>query len=138
MPELPEVETIRGQLAPHLAGRTLGDVEILDPRWTRPEAPGQVETELRGATVERLARFGKYLDMCLSGDRHLLVHLRMTGALLLDPQVEPVHTRVRMRLDDGRRLVYVDPRRFGTGLLLASSAARDAYLGARLGVEPFT
>src|SRR5437763_1889277 len=84
MPELPEVETIRRQLAPQLEGRTLVDVEILDPRWTRPEAPGPVEAELRGATVERLARFGKYLDVCLSGDRHLLVHLRRTGALLLD------------------------------------------------------
>jgi formamidopyrimidine-DNA glycosylase len=138
VPELPEVETIRRQLAPHLEGRTLVDVEILDPRWTRPEAPGPVEAELRGAKVERLERCGKYLDMCLSGDRHLLVHLRMTGALLLDPPVEPVHTRVRMRLDDGRRLVYVDPRRFGTGHLLPGSSARDAYLGARLGVEPFT
>jgi formamidopyrimidine-DNA glycosylase len=138
VPELPEVETIRRQLVPHLEGRTILDIEILDSRWTRPEAPGPVEEQLRGAVVERVGRAGKYLELSLSGDRHLLMHLRMTGALLLDPPVEPSHTRVRVALDDGHRLVYVDPRRFGTGHLIANAAARDAYLGARLGVEPFT
>ena len=138
MPELPEVETIRRQLAPHLEGRTIVSAEILDPRWTRPEDPARVAGALRGANVERVGRHGKYLDVSLSGDRHLLVHLRMTGALLHDPASDPIHTRVRLGLDDGHRLVYVDPRRFGTGHLLESSAARDAYLDARLGVEPFT
>jgi formamidopyrimidine-DNA glycosylase len=138
VPELPEVETIRRQLAPHLEGRTIVDVEILDPRWTRPLPPGPVEAELRGASVERVARAGKYLDISFSDDRHLLMHLRMTGALLLDPPADPPHTRVRIELDDGHRLVYIDPRRFGTGQLLPDSAARDDYLRARLGVEPFT
>jgi formamidopyrimidine-DNA glycosylase len=138
VPELPEVETIRRQLAPHLEGRTIVDVEILDWRWTRPLPPAPIEAELRGATVERVERFGKYLDLHLSGDRHLLMHLRMTGALLMDPAADPPHTRVRFELDDGHRLVYVDPRRFGTGHLLLDSEARDDYLGERLGVEPFT
>ena len=70
--------------------------------------------------------------------RFLLAHLRMTGAFLFDPDVEPPHTRVRIELDGGHRLVYVDPRRFGTGHLLHGAAARDAYLDARLGVEPMT
>jgi formamidopyrimidine-DNA glycosylase len=138
MPELPEVETIRRQLAPHLEGRTIVDVEILDFRWTRPELPGLVEEQLRGAVVEHVGRFGKYLDWELSDERHLLVHLRMTGALLFDPETDPPHTRVRFELDAGHRLAYVDPRRFGTGHLLFGDAARDAYLAARLGVEPFT
>jgi formamidopyrimidine-DNA glycosylase len=138
MPELPEVETIRRQLAPHLEGRTIVEVEILDPRWTRPTPPEWVEVELRGARVERLSRRGKYLIWSLDRDRHLLMHLRMTGALLFDPDPEPLHTRVRFVLDGGDRLVYVDPRRFGTGHLLPGAAARDAYLAARLGVEPLT
>ena len=117
VPELPEVETIRRQLAPHLEGRTIVSVEILDPRWTRPDDPAGVEAGLRGAHVEQVGRHGKYLDLSLSGDRHLLPHLRMTGALLHDPAAEPIHTRVRIELDDGHRLVYVDPRRFGTGHL---------------------
>jgi formamidopyrimidine-DNA glycosylase len=138
VPELPEVETIRRQLAPVLKGRTIEEIEILDPRWTRPEAPGAVEAELRGARVEQLGRRGKYLDWALSHDRHLLMHLRMTGVLLYDPVTEPSHTRVRFGLGAGHRLAYVDPRRFGTGHLLHSSAARDAYFAGRIGAEPLT
>ncbi|HUA49584.1 MAG TPA: bifunctional DNA-formamidopyrimidine glycosylase/DNA-(apurinic or apyrimidinic site) lyase [Solirubrobacteraceae bacterium] len=138
MPELPEVETIRRQLAPHVDGRTIVDAQIFDPRWTRPEPPGPVEAELRGAVVERLGRAGKYLVWALSEDRYLLQHLRMTGTLLYDPPAAPPHTRVLLELDDGHRVVYVDPRRFGTGHLLHGAPARDEYLRERLGVEPFT
>ena len=138
MPELPEVETIRRQLAPHLEGRTIVAVEILDPRWTRPEPPQLVQAALEGRRIETIGRSGKYLAWELSGDLHLLVHLRMTGSLLLNPTAEPSHTRVRFELDAGRRLVYVDPRRFGTGHVLPSAAARDAYLGQRIGIEPLT
>jgi formamidopyrimidine-DNA glycosylase len=138
MPELPEVETIRRQLAPHLEGREILSAEILDARWTRPDPPEPVAHELRGAVVQRVTRRGKYLIWQLSGERYLLVHLRMTGALLFDPDVEPLHTRARFELDQGHRLLYVDPRRFGTGHLLFGAAQRDAYLAARLGVEPFT
>src|SRR5579863_5340446 len=136
MPELPEVETIRRQLAPHLEGATLEHVEILDPRWTRPIEPSLVAEQLVGARVERLDRAGKYLIWELSDDRHLLMHLRMTGSLLFEPAEEPIHTRVRMELDGRHRLVYVDPRRFGTGQLLYGLPAREAYLSERLGVEP--
>jgi formamidopyrimidine-DNA glycosylase len=138
MPELPEVETIRRQLAPVLEGRTIERVEILDWRWTRPSDPAPVAAALAGARVERLDRHGKYLDWNLSGGRHLLVHLRMTGALLFDPRPAPSHMRVDFRLDGGHRLAYVDPRRFGTGHLLGSRAERDAYLAARVGIEPLT
>ena len=138
MPELPEVETIRRQLAPHLAGRTVLELEILDSRWTRPASPEEVESGLRGAVVEAVERSGKYLVWSLSGDRYLLMHLRMTGSLLFDPPLDPPHTRVRFQLDAGHRLVYLDPRRFGTGHLVHGREAREQYLAARLGVEPFT
>jgi formamidopyrimidine-DNA glycosylase len=138
MPELPEVETIRRQLAPALDGRTIVDAAILDHRWTRPDPPGPTEEQLRGARIVSVGRVGKYLVWELSEDRHLLMHLRMTGTLLFDPDTEPIHTRVRFDLDDGHRLVYVDPRRFGTGHLVHGTPARDAYLAARLGVEPLT
>jgi formamidopyrimidine-DNA glycosylase len=138
MPELPEVETIRRQLAPHLEGRTIVEAQILDPRWTRPQPPAAVEAELRRAVVERVGRAGKYLVWSLSGERYLLMHLRMTGTLLFDPVAPPPHSRVLLELDDGHLLVYVDPRRFGTGHLLHGRAARDEYLGARLGIEPLT
>jgi formamidopyrimidine-DNA glycosylase len=138
VPELPEVETIRRQLAPHLEGRTIASAEILDARWTRPALVGPVQAALVGALVERIARRGKYLVWSLCGDRYLLMHLRMTGTLLLDPATDPPHTRVRLVLDDGRRLVYVDPRRFGTGHLVDGAPSREAYLSARIGSEPLT
>ncbi len=119
-------------------GPHAGEVEILDPRWTRPEPPRGVERALRGRVVEEVGRAGKYLVWRLSGERFLLMHLRMTGALLFDPPADPPHTRARFALDDGHRLVYNDPRRFGTGHLVTGAAGRDAYLGARLGVEPLT
>ncbi len=138
MPELPEVETIRRALAPHLRGRRIEQAEILDSRFTRPDPSGPVQDELRGARIHELARAGKYLIWELSEDRHLLIHLRMTGTLLLDPVLDSPHTRVRFTLDAGRRLIYVDPRRFGTGHLLHGSEARREYLAARLGAEPLS
>ncbi len=82
MPELPEVETIRGQLAPLVEGRTLKRLEILDPRWPRPLAPEELATALEGRKIESLGRRGKYLLWNFTGDVHLAQHLRMTGAVL--------------------------------------------------------
>lgn len=135
MPELPEVETIRRQLAPLVEGRTLERVEVLDERWSRPLAPGELEDALRGRVVERLGRRGKYLVWHLSDDVHLAQHLRMTGTVLCDPKPEPAHVRVRMRLK-GARLAVVDPRRFGTGELLLGWDALEEFFAHRLGVEP--
>jgi formamidopyrimidine-DNA glycosylase len=139
MPELPEVETIRGQLAPLVEGRKLRKLEILDPRWSRPLAPQELSDALVGRRIESLGRRGKYLLWNLSGDVHLAQHLRMTGAVLADPEPEPAHTRVRIELGPKpfRHLVIVDPRRFGTGELLLGSDAVEAFFTARLGLEPF-
>ena len=135
MPELPEVETIRGHLAPHVEGRTLELVEILDERWCRPLAPAELTYAVQGRAVERLSRRGKYLVWELSDDVFLLMHLRMTGTLLLDPDPAPRHARVRIELGD-HRLVFDDPRRFGTGELALGPEALAAFFDARLGVEP--
>jgi formamidopyrimidine-DNA glycosylase len=148
MPELPEVETIRRQLAPLVEGRRLLEVEILDPRWSRPLSPAELSGALTGRRVLGLGRRGKYLLWELQGDVYLAQHLRMTGSVLAEPDPEPVHTRVRIRLGaaahprargerPGIRLVIADPRRFGTGELLLGSAALQEFLDARLGVEPF-
>jgi formamidopyrimidine-DNA glycosylase len=142
MPELPEVETIRRQLAPLVEGRTLARVRVLDPRWSRPLAPAQLERALSGRRVERLGRRGKYLVWHLSDDLHLAQHLRMTGSILYEPDPEPAHTRVRIELgsEDGAaraRLAVVDPRRFGTGELLRGDAELHEFFAQRLGLEPF-
>src|ERR1700690_3196833 len=98
MPELPEVETIRSQLAPLVEGRRLRRIEVLDPRWSRPLAPQELEQALTGRRIERLGRRGKYLVWSFDGDVHLAQHLRMTGSVLVDPDPEPAHTRVRVEL----------------------------------------
>jgi formamidopyrimidine-DNA glycosylase len=136
MPELPEVETIRRQLAPLVQGRRLYGMEILDPRWSRPLAPHELTEALVGRRIEALGRRGKYLVWSMQGDVHLVQHLRMTGAVLCEPRPEPAHVRVRIELRPKRRLVIVDPRRFGTGELLLGGEALEAFFAARLGLEP--
>src|SRR5215211_4490855 len=136
MPELPEVETIRRQLAPHLEGRRLERLEILDPRWCEPAEPAALEDAVRGRRIERVGRRGKYLVVELEDDVHLAMHLRMTGTLLLVHEDERPYLRARLVLEGGKRLLFCDVRRFGTGGVLLGSDARDAYFDARLGPEP--
>jgi formamidopyrimidine-DNA glycosylase len=139
MPELPEVETIRRQLAPSLEGRRLERVRVLDPRWCEPAPPEAIEDALRGREIERVGRRGKYLILSLEDDVHLVMHLRMTGNLLLTEDSEdPPHLRVDMGLDNGQRLLFVDVRRFGTGDVLLGSDALADYFDSRLGVEPLS
>jgi formamidopyrimidine-DNA glycosylase len=132
MPELPEVETIRAQLAPRLAGRTLARVEILDPRLTRPYDLFEVAEELEGDVVSGVERRGKYLLVRLESGLALVVHLRMTGSFGFS---SVSHERAVLELDDGSRLVYRDVRRFGTWLVL-DAADLDSYLAAKNGPEP--
>ena len=136
MPELPEVETIRGQLAPLVQGRTLARMEILDSRWSRPLAPQELSSALEGRRVLALERRGKYLLWRFAGEAYLAQHLRMTGSVLLDPRPEPLHTRVRLAFEPAQKLAIVDPRRFGTGELLLGEPAMEAFFAARLGLEP--
>jgi formamidopyrimidine-DNA glycosylase len=136
MPELPEVETIRRQLAPLVEGRRVARVEILDGRWCAPLAPSECGDALTGRTIETLGRRGKYLVWGLSDDVHLAQHLRMTGTILCDPKPEPAHTRVRIELARATQLAIVDPRRFGTGQLLLGWDALQEFFAQRLGIEP--
>lgn len=139
MPELPEVETIRRQLAPAVEGRVFTGVRILDPRWCEPTAPRAFSARLRGRTVEEFTRRGKYMLLQLSDDGVLVMHLRMTGNLLFVPsgsRPSRAHLRGVLTLDDGSALAFVDPRRFGTACVFADRTALDAYFEGRLGVEP--
>ena len=140
MPELPEVETIRRQLAPAIAGRTIQSVRILDERWTRPVPPRGVERALEGRRVAAVERRGKYLVLRLEGGGALAMHLRMTGNLLLDPDPEagePRHVRAEIRLAEGGRLLFTDARRFGHAVVLGDGEL-ETYFAARLGVEPLS
>ncbi len=152
MPELPEVETIRRQLEPELVGRSIVAATILDERWSRPEPTAVIERGLEGRRIEVVGRRGKYLMVGLDDAKTLLMHLRMTGNLLLADEREPegrrfgaerlyeapsapAYLRAEIELDDGRRLRFTDPRRFGHASLLDADEL-GPYLDARLGVEP--
>jgi formamidopyrimidine-DNA glycosylase len=138
MPELPEVESVRRQLAPALVGRRFERVSIDDSRLVRPYEPAEVAAELEGELVAAVERRGKYLVVRFESGRVLLIHLRMTGSLLHAPagslQDDP-HRRAVVRLEDGSDVAYRDVRRFGTWLLLEPGEA-EPYLGARVGDEP--
>jgi formamidopyrimidine-DNA glycosylase len=93
MPELPEVETVRRQLAAGLTGLTFTAVERVDPFMMRDCAPEQPAALLPGRRVERVERLGKFIIVALDGDLFLTLHLGMTGQLLIDPRDPGTHTR---------------------------------------------
>ncbi len=138
MPELPEVESVRRQLEPVLVGRSFERVRIDDSRLVRPYEPVEVAAELEGERVAAVERRGKYLVVRFETGRVLLIHLRMTGALLHAANgslPDDPHRRAVVRLDDGSDVAYRDVRRFGTWLLLEPGEA-EPYLQARVGDEP--
>jgi formamidopyrimidine-DNA glycosylase len=138
MPELPEVETIRRQLEPELVGGRIESAQVLDARWTRPLPPRDLERACAGRAIEAVGRRGKYLLLGLEGDRWLVMHLRMTGNLVLgDAGPEPPYLRAVLRLDDGRELRFTDARRFGTGVMV-EGAELEEYLRPRAGIEPLS
>jgi formamidopyrimidine-DNA glycosylase len=138
MPELPEVETIRLALEPHVVGRRFERVQIDDPRLVRPFEPMAVAAELEGERVAALDRRGKYLVVRFESGRVLLIHLRMTGSLRHaagGTLADDPHRRAVVKLDDGSDVAYRDVRRFGTWQLLEPEEV-DPYLQQRLGGEP--
>ena len=86
MPELPEVETIKNELAPWVVGQSFTQVTILDTELVCGGSAEEVRRGLIGQKVESLERRGKYLIFHLSNGRSLIIHLRMTGSLLLNPK----------------------------------------------------
>ena len=154
MPELPEVETVARQLDPELRGRRIERLEVLDGRWSRPVPPERLGEAVSGATIHGLGRRGKYLLLALNGERTLVMHLRMTGNLVLvegEEVIDPSegrrlyegerstsarHLRARFTLDDGREVWFTDPRRFGEAQLVEDEKLDDRFV--RLGVEPLS
>ena len=137
MPELPEVETVRRQLAAGLTGMTLLSVERIEPFMLRDCTPKEVRTLLPGRRIERVDRLGKFLVVVLDGGLFLTLHLGMTGQLLVDPEEGGAHTRFSFRLVDEAsagapaiRLEFRDMRKFGrVHLTAAAPAPRLSQLG---------
>ena len=145
MPELPEVETVRRGLLPVMEGARLTrtDVNRPDLRWPFPD---RMAERLTDVTITRLRRRSKYILIDLSSGETLIVHLGMSGRILIsgDPlgqyhREHPVpekHDHVVFHLANGGRVTFNDPRRFGAMDLVATEAAEHHKLLAVLGPEP--
>ncbi len=137
MPELPEVETIRRGIEPHVVGRRIGRVVVRDRRLRWPVQADLAE-RLAGRRIEQAARRAKYLVLHLDNGDRLLIHLGMSGRIwVLDPSVPLIkHDHVDIELDSGRLLRFHDPRRFGAVLLWSAGEPHHELL-RHLGPEPF-
>jgi formamidopyrimidine-DNA glycosylase len=135
MPELPEVETTRRGLAPHVEGRRITGVVLRRPdlRWPIPD---EIRDQLPGRRIEAVRRRAKYLLMDTDAGDSALLHLGMSGMLRVLPADTPVgtHDHVDLALDSGRVLRFTDPRRFGS--LLWQPAGTEHELLRGLGPEP--
>jgi formamidopyrimidine-DNA glycosylase len=137
MPELPEVETVRRGIEPHVTGRRITAVRVRERRLRWP-VPRLVEQALPGRTIVAVARRGKYL-LLDAGTGHLLIHLGMSGSLRVLPGAVPPqrHDHIDIELDSGACLRFRDPRRFGSVLFTRGPPERHRLLRA-LGPEPLS
>ena len=156
MPELPEVETVRGGLAPVLEGHRLARVEARRPDLRFPLPAGFVQT-LTGATITKLSRRAKYLLATLDREDTLVMHLGMSGRFEIShpeqdgpegttrpgefhyaPDPDPKHAHIVFETEAGARVTYYDPRRFGY-MSLVNTATLDLHPWfAGLGPEPLS
>ncbi|MEN8838650.1 MAG: bifunctional DNA-formamidopyrimidine glycosylase/DNA-(apurinic or apyrimidinic site) lyase [Celeribacter marinus] len=145
MPELPEVETVRRGLEPSMSGAIITQADVNRPnlRWPFPD---RMAERLTGARVERLRRRSKYILADLDRGETLLIHLGMSGRMTVsgDPLGQFVHTHpaaqkhdhVVFHMDNGARVTFNDPRRFGAMDLLDTATAQTHPLLAKIGPEP--
>jgi len=137
MPELPEVETTRRGIEPHVVGQRVAKVIVRDRRLRWP-VPESFEPSIVGQEIQSVARRAKYLVLDV-GSGHFLIHLGMSGSLrILTEDVEPgTHDHIDVLFENGSRLRYNDPRRFGSMHWVDGDPA-EHWLLADLGPEPLS
>jgi formamidopyrimidine-DNA glycosylase len=139
MPELPEVETVRRGLQRHVAGRRIERVEVGRERSVRRTSREAVIAGLTGARVDAAERRGKYLVLPLDTGEATMIHLRMSGQVLLAAggARRTPHTHVVLHLDDGNEVWFVDPRTFGEVVVYDPTRVEvELPELARLGIDP--
>ncbi|MFC1987947.1 bifunctional DNA-formamidopyrimidine glycosylase/DNA-(apurinic or apyrimidinic site) lyase [Chloroflexota bacterium] len=134
MPELPEVETVRNELLPYIIGRCVTGVTLLWEGIVRQPPAKEFCSRLIGQRLTGIARRGKYLIVGLSSDDLLIIHLKMTGSLLVGPDSSPPpkYTRAIIHLDNSTSIFFRDPRKFGLMRLVKD---KNSIVG-KLGPEP--
>ena len=138
MPEMPEVETVRRGLTPHLSGSIVSFVDLRRPNLRFP-FPENFEEILIGAQIERIDRRSKYLLFRLSNGYTWMSHLGMTGVWTVGSEGKGKHDHVYFEFDDGMKTaVYTDHRRFGFMDIFETSNESEQKWLASLGPEPLT
>jgi formamidopyrimidine-DNA glycosylase len=119
MPELPEVEVVRRGLEAYVTGRSITAVRVHHPRAVRRHeaGPADLTARLLDSTITGTGRRGKFLWLTLGDNEALVVHLGMSGQMLLGPVSKPEHLRIAALLDDGTTVSFVDQRTFGGWML---------------------
>ena len=139
MPELPEVETIVHTLRPALIGKTILSADLLWPRTLAAPSSTSFKKTIRGQQISSITRRAKFLDLELSSF-HLLIHLRMSGDLLvvLGGYQPAIHDRLILLLSEDARLIFSDPRKFGRVWLVQDPAGIFRDLGPEPLSDDFT
>ncbi len=134
MPELPEVETVKNEISPYIIGRDITGITLLWEGIVRQPTAGEFRSHLTGQRITDIARRGKYLLISLSSGNMLIIHLRMSGSLLIgqNSTEPPKYTRAIIHLDKGTVIFFRDPRKFGVMRLVQD---KDSVVG-KLGPEP--
>ena len=143
MPELPEVETVRRGMVSFVVGRRIGRVEVGRERTVRRTSREALIDGLTGATVTSIGRRGKYILCSLDTGETLMIHLRMSGRVLVSPagSVRPDHTHVVLHFEGApeQELWFVDPRTFGEMVVFDQARVADELPElAKLGIDPIT
>ena len=134
MPELPEVETVKNELTPHIVGHCVTGVTLFWEGIVRQPSVEEFYSRLIGQEITGIARRGKYLIFSLSSGDLLIIHLKMSGSLLVsqDSSPPPKYTRAVINLDKGTNVFFRDPRKFGLMRLVKD----DNSIVSKLGPEP--
>lgn len=139
MPELPEVETVKRVIEPQIANR-----KIIGITLNRPEIIAYPDSQifcgcLNGQIISGMARRGKFLQIIMCNGDKIIIHLRMTGCVLVEPcdsEIEK-HTHIILHFENGQDLRFIDTRRFGRWWYIPTQT-QDTYSGIhKLGLEPF-
>lgn len=134
MPELPEVETTKNELSPHLVGHRIAGVTLLWEGIVRQPSAAEFRSRLVGQGITGMARYGKYLVLDLTGSQVLILHMKMTGSLLLKPAATEPEKFIRaiLHLSNGSEVHFRDPRKFGVMWLVSD---KNTVIG-KLGPDP--
>ncbi len=134
MPELPEVETVKNELLPYIIGHRITGVTLFWEGIVRQPSVEEFRSRIIGQEITGITRRGKYLIFSLSSGDLLIIHLKMTGSLIIsqDSSEPPKYTRATIHLDKNTNIFFRDPRKFGVMRLVQG---KDRIVG-KLGPEP--